>query len=68
MELTHFSAVLVCALCASIVFGITQKTMVVDEKTGKASAEEMVRYGGKCFAYFVGGVIVAAWAMWFLKR
>lgn len=68
MQLTHFSAALLCALCASIVFGITQRPLVVDDKTGKYSAEEMLRYGGKCFAFFVGGVIVAAWAMWILKR
>jgi hypothetical protein len=55
-------------LCASIVFGITQRTLVVGEATGEVSAEEMLRYGGKCFAFFVGGVIVAAWAMWILKR
>ena len=67
-ELSHFSAALVFALCASVVLGITQRGLVEDEKTGKLSPEEMLRYGGKCFLFFCGGVILASWAMWILKR
>ncbi len=58
MELTHFSAAVVFALFASVVFGITQRN----------TTSEQVRYGLKCFAYFVGGVFLAAWAMWLIRR
>lgn len=58
LELTHFPAALIFAICASIVFGITQRENVRD----------MVRYGLYCFALFVGGVIAAGWFMWILKR
>jgi len=68
IELSHFSAALVFAVCASIVFGITQRNLVVDDKTGKLSPIEMFKYGGYCFVLFVGGVIVASWAMWVLKH
>ena len=58
LELTHFSAVLLFATFASVVFGITQRN----------EPREMVKYGAYCFAMFVGGVIVAGWAMWLLKH
>jgi hypothetical protein len=58
IQLTHFSAAVLFALFASIVFGITQRS----------NTREMVRYGLYCFAMFVGGVIVAGWAMWILRR
>jgi hypothetical protein len=58
IELTHFSAALVFAIFASIVFGITQRN----------TPREMVRYGLYCFAMFVGGVLVAGWAMWVIRR
>lgn len=58
IELTHFSAALLFAVCASVVFGITQRN----------TARDMVRYGAYCFSLFVGGVIVASWVMWFIKR
>lgn len=58
MTLSHFSAALIFALFASIVFGITQKN----------STREMVRYGMQCFVYFVVGVIAAGWVMWLLKH
>jgi hypothetical protein len=58
IQLTHFSAAILFALFASIVFGITQRS----------NTREMVRYGLYCFAMFVGGVIVAGWAMWILRR
>jgi len=56
--MTHFNAALVFALCASTVFGITQRN----------TPREMVRYGAYCFSLFVAGVIVASWAMWLIKR
>jgi hypothetical protein len=58
IELTHFSAAVVFAIFASIVFGITQRN----------TPREMVRYGLYCFAMFVGGVLVAGWAMWLIRR
>jgi hypothetical protein len=58
IQLTHFSAAVLFALFASVVFGITQRS----------ETREMVRYGLYCFAMFVGGVIVAGWAMWILRR
>jgi hypothetical protein len=58
IELTHFSAAVLFAAFASVVFGITQRN----------TTREMVRYGLYCFAMFVGGVLVAGWAMWLLRR
>ncbi len=58
LTLSHFSAALIFAVFASIVFGITQRN----------TTREMVRYGLYCFAMFVGGVIVAGWAMWALRH
>ncbi|HEV8262806.1 MAG TPA: hypothetical protein VGQ19_18885 [Burkholderiales bacterium] len=58
IELSHFSAALIFAVFASIVFGITQRN----------TPRDMVRYGLKCFALFVGGVIVAGWFMWLLRH
>ena len=52
-ELSQFSAALLFAVCASTVFGITQRN----------TPRDMVRYGAYCFALFVGGVIVASWVM-----
>jgi len=58
LELSHFSAALLFATFASIVFGITQRD----------NARDMVKYGLYCFSLFVGGVIVAGWAMRLLRR
>ena len=58
LELSHFTAALLFALFASVVFGITQRN----------TPREMVRYGLYCFAMFVGGVFVAGWLMWLLRR
>ena len=58
VSLSHFSAAVVFAVFASIVFGITQRN----------TAMEQVKYGLYCFALFVGGVFVAGWAMWLLRR
>ena len=57
-SISHFGAAVLFALFVSIVFAITQKQ----------ETREMVRYGLYCFAMFVGGVIVAGWAMWLLRR
>jgi hypothetical protein len=58
LDLSHFSAALIFSICASIVFGITQRD----------TPRAMLRYGLYCFAWFLGGVLVAGWAMWFIKR
>ena len=58
ITLNHFSAAAVFALFASIVFGITHRE----------TTREMARYGVYCFAMFLGGVLVAGWAMWVLRR
>jgi hypothetical protein len=58
IQLTHFSASFVFALFASVVFGITHRE----------TTREMVLYGLKCFAMFLGGVFVAGWAMWLVRR
>ena len=58
LELSHFSAALLFSLFASVVFGITQR----------AESRDQFKYGLYCFAMFVGGVIVAGWVMWILRR
>jgi hypothetical protein len=58
MELSHFSAALVFAMFASVVLGICFRS----------TPREMVRYGLYCFSMFVGGVIIAGWAMWILRH
>jgi hypothetical protein len=58
LHLGHFSAAVVFALFASIVFGITHRE----------NTRAMVRYGLYCFAVFLGGTILAGWAMWVLRR
>jgi hypothetical protein len=58
LELSHFSAAIMFAVFASVVFGITQRN----------TSRDMIRYGLYCFAMFVGGVIVAGWVMWVLRR
>jgi len=56
--LAHFSAVLLFAFFASIVFGITQRT----------EPKLMLRFGAFCFACFVGATIVASWLMAAIKH
>jgi hypothetical protein len=68
LELSHFTAALIFALCASVVFGICLRPLEVDPKTGKNNPLPMIKYGAYCFAMFVGGVILAGWVMWLLKR
>ena len=58
MMLSHFSAVLLFALCVSVVFGITQRT----------EPRKMALFTGYCFILFVGGTIIASWVMWLIKR
>jgi len=58
LQLSHFTAALVFAVFASIVFGITQRS----------EPREMIKYGAKCFVFFVVGTIAAGWAMWLLRH
>jgi hypothetical protein len=58
LQLSHFTVVLVFSFFISIVFGITQKD----------AGREQVRYGVKCFVWFVVGVLAAGWAMWMIRR
>jgi hypothetical protein len=58
ISLSHFSAAVVFALFASIVFGTTQRN----------STTEQVRYGIYCFVMFVGGVFLAGWVMALIRR
>ncbi len=58
LELSHFSAALVFAVLASIVFGITQRD----------NTRDMVKYGLYCFSLFIGGVILAGWVMWLMRH
>ena len=58
IQLSHFSAAIIFAFFASIVFGISQRT----------TPRDMVLYGAKCFAFFVVGTIIASWAMWVIKH
>jgi hypothetical protein len=58
IELSHFSAALLFSVFASVVFGITQRN----------TTREQIRYGLYCFAMFFGGVFLAGWFMWFLRR
>jgi len=53
---SHFTTVILFAIFASTIFGITQRS------TPKA----VVRYGAYCFALFLGAVIVASWVMYFI--
>jgi hypothetical protein len=55
---SHFTAVLLFALCASVVFGITQRN----------TPRAMFRYGAGAFGLFAGSAIVLSWVMFLLAR
>ncbi|HEV2322577.1 MAG TPA: hypothetical protein VGS10_01380 [Terracidiphilus sp.] len=57
LQPSHFTAVLLFALFASTVFGITMRE----------TPRRMFRYGAYCFALFVGSVIVFSWVMKFIS-
>ncbi len=56
--MTHFTAVLLFALFASVVFGITQRE----------TPKRMLRYGIYCFVLFAGSAIVLSWVMFLIAR
>jgi hypothetical protein len=55
---SHFTAVILFALFASVVFAITQRS----------TPKTMVRYGAYCFALFAGSAIVLSWVMFLIAR
>jgi hypothetical protein len=58
VQLTHFTAAFVFALFASVVFGITHRE----------TTRDMIRYSLYCFVMFLGGILVAGWAMWLVRK
>ncbi len=58
MQVSHFTAAVVFAFFASLVFGITQRN----------EPRAMLRYGAYCFAVFIGGMFIAGWVMWLLHH
>jgi len=55
---SHFLAVLLFALFASTVFGITMRE----------TPQRMIRYGIYCFVLFVGAAIALSWLMFLIAR
>ncbi len=55
---SHFAAVLLFALFASTVFGITQRD----------TPQKMLRYGLYCFSLFAGSAILLSWVMFLIAR
>jgi hypothetical protein len=55
---SHFTAVLLFATFASVIFGITQRS----------TPRAMIMYGFYCWVLFVASVITASWLMWFIRR
>ena len=55
---TYVPAVLLFALFAATVFGITQRD----------TPKRMVRYGIYCFVLFLGSAILLSWLMYFIAR
>ena len=55
---SHFAAVLLFALFASVVFGITQRE----------TPPRMIRFGIYCFVLFAGSAVVLSWLMYLIAR
>ena len=55
---SHFAAVVLFALFASVVFGITMRD----------TPRKMLHYGAYCFILFVGSAVVLSWVMYFIAR
>jgi hypothetical protein len=55
MNLSHFEASLLFALFSSVVLGVITKK----------NDRERLRYGVKCFLYFVGALVGLGWLMHF---
>jgi CHASE2 domain-containing sensor protein len=55
---SHFAAVVLFALFASVVFGITQRD----------TPRRMIRYGIYCFVLFTASAMVLSWLMFLIAR
>ena len=55
---SHFTALTLFALFASVIFGITMRD----------TPRRMVRYGVYCFVLFVGSAIALSWLMFLIAR
>ena len=55
---SHFLAVVLFALFASVVFGITMRE----------TPRRMLHYGIYCFVLFVGSAVALSWVMFFIAR
>ena len=58
IALSHFTTVILFAVFASVIFGITQRS----------TPKTMVRYGAYRFVLFLAAVIVASWLMYFIRH
>jgi len=54
MNLSHFEAAILFAVFASVVLGVTTKR----------TDSERLRYGIRCFVYFVAALIGLGWLMY----
>lgn len=54
MNLSHFEATILFALVISVVLGVT----------GRKTNPERIRYGLRCFGYFVATVFGLGWLMY----
>jgi hypothetical protein len=55
---SHFAALSLYALFASVIFGITLRE----------TPKKMLYYGIYCFVLFVGSAIVLSWLMYFIAH
>ena len=55
---SHFAAVVLFALFASVVFGITKRE----------TPKRMIRYGIYCFVLFTGSAVALSWVMFLIAR
>ena len=58
MNLSHFSAAFIFALCIGVVFGITQRS----------EPKMMIRFGAYCFSLLMLLVVAGSWAMWLIHH
>ena len=58
LGLTHFEAALLFALFASVVLGVVTKK----------NDRERLRYGIRCFVYFMVALFAIGWLMWLGHR
>jgi hypothetical protein len=54
MNLSHFEAAVLFALFSSVVLGVITKR----------TDNERIRYGVRCFVYFIGALIGLGWLMY----